>query len=66
LPGMDGTDLRRAIEANEALRAKAIPFVFVSTTVSKAMVQQVYGMNVQGLFEKGSRYEEIRDVMAQI
>ncbi len=66
LPGMDGTDLRRTIEADEALRAKAIPFVFVSTTVSKAMVQEVYGMNVQGLFEKGSRYEEIKEVMEQI
>lgn len=66
LPGMDGTTLRRNIEADEELRAKAIPFVFVSTTVSKAMVQEVYNMNVQGLFEKGSLFEEIKNVLEQI
>ncbi|HUC82487.1 MAG TPA: response regulator [Flavisolibacter sp.] len=66
LPRMDGTTLRRTIEADEELKAKAIPFVFVSTTVSKAMVEEVYNMNVQGLFEKGSRFEEIKEVMGQI
>lgn len=66
LPGMEGTALRRIIEADQELQAKAIPFVFVSTTVSKAMVQEVYSMNVQGLFEKGFRFEEIKEVMGQI
>lgn len=66
LPGMDGTTLRRRIEADEELRAKAIPFVFVSTTVSKAMVQEVYSMNVQGLFEKGFLFDEIKDVLGKV
>jgi len=66
LPRMDGPTLRRRIEADEELRAKAIPFVFLSTTVSKAMVKEVYAMNVQGLFEKGDRFEEIKNVLKQI
>ena len=66
LPKMDGVTLRRRIEADEELRAKAIPFVFVSTTVSKTVVTEVYKMNVQGLFEKGDRFEEIKDVLGQI
>ena len=60
LPGLDGVDLRRRIEADEELRGKAIPFVFFSTTVSKKMVEEVYNMNVQGLFEKATRFEEVK------
>jgi len=63
LSGLDGVALRRRIEADEKLRDKAIPFVFFSITVSQAMVKEVYGMNVQGLFEKASRFEEIKDTL---
>jgi CheY-like chemotaxis protein len=66
LPKMDGIALRKKIEADEHLRAKAIPFVFLSTTVSKTMVKEVYTMNVQGLFEKGYRFEEIKELLQQI
>ena len=66
LPKMDGITLRRRIEADEDMQAKSIPFVFVSTTVSKAMIKEVYRMNVQGLFEKGDRFEEIKSVLKQI
>ena len=63
---MDGPALRRRIEADKELQAKAIPFVFVSTTVSNAMVKEVYTMNVQGLFEKGDRFEEVKTVLKQV
>ena len=66
LPKMDGPTLRRRIEADKELQAKAIPFVFVSTTVSNAMVKEVYTMNVQGLFEKGDRFEEVKTVLKQV
>lgn len=66
LPKMDGITLRRHIEADEELQAKAIPFVFVSTTVSKTMMKEVYRMNVQGLFEKGDRFEDIKAVLNKI
>ena len=66
LPKMDGITLRRRIEEDEELKSKAIPFVFVSTTVSKTMMKEVYDMNVQGLFEKGDRFEEIKAVLNKI
>jgi CheY-like chemotaxis protein len=66
LPRVDGITLRRRIEADEELRAKAIPFIFFSTTVSNAMREEVYAMNVQGLFEKGSRFEDIKNMLKLI
>ena len=66
LPRMDGIELRRQIEENEEVRRKAIPFVYFSTVVSKKMVEEVYKMNVQGLFEKGTDYAQIKALLKQI
>lgn len=63
---MDGIELRKHIEDDEKLRRKAIPFVFFSTVVTKKMVEEVYGMNVQGLFEKGTDYAQIKALLKQI
>lgn len=66
LPRMDGIELRKRIEADEQMRTKAIPFIFFSTVVSRKMVEEVYKMNVQGLFEKGTKYEEIKELLKHI
>lgn len=66
LPRMDGIDLRKHIEGDEKLRRKAIPFIYLSTVVTKKMVEEVFGMNVQGLFEKGTDYEQIKALLKQI
>ncbi|WP_121353921.1 response regulator [Flavisolibacter nicotianae] len=66
LPGMDGIELRRKIEDHEELRKKAIPFIFLSTTVSRTMVQEVYTLNVQGLFEKGNLFESVKSLLKLI
>ena len=66
LPGMDGIELRRKIEGDEELRGKAIPFVFLSTSVSQKMVQEVYTLNVQGLFEKGNLFEIVKNLLKLI
>lgn len=66
LPGMDGIELRRKIEDHEELRKKAIPFIFLSTTVSRTMVQEVYTLNVQGLFEKGNLFESVKKLLKLI
>lgn len=66
LPGLDGIELRQKIEADDDLQKKAIPFIFLSTTVSKQMVAQVYKMNVQGLFEKGDLFESVKSLLKLI
>lgn len=59
LPRMNGLELRRRIDADEVLRKKSIPFVFVSTTDKKDVVDEAYNLTVQGFFIKGSTYSEI-------
>ena len=52
MPGMNGIELRRNIEADTDLKRKSIPFVFFSTAASRGMVVEAYDLTVQGFFIK--------------
>lgn len=58
MPVMNGLDLRRAINNEEFLRKKSIPFVFFTTAASSGQVQEAYDLTVQGFFIKESSYLE--------
>ena len=60
LSGMDGIQLRSEICKDDYLRQKSIPFVFLTTSDGKHNLQKVYGMQVQGFFQKKSTYEAIK------
>jgi CheY-like chemotaxis protein len=53
LPLKNGLEFKRQINADEELRAKCIPFVFLSTAADKKTVSKAYeDMMVQGFFKK--------------
>src|SRR5687768_5633472 len=56
MPVMGGIELRKQITANETLRRKSIPFIFLTTTASPNSVKEAYDMSVQGFFEKSNQY----------
>lgn len=66
MPAMNGLELRRQINADERLRKKSIPFVFLSTTASPAAIQEAYEMSVQGFFEKPMVMTQILDLLREI
>jgi len=67
LPGEDGVEFKRRIDANEQLRKKSIPFVFYSTSVDQRAVNEAYTkMTVQGFFKKGESFEDIRNQLKTI
>ena len=62
LPGEKGTEFKRQIDADPALRKKSIPFVFYSTAINQDVVNEAYTeMTVQGFFQKKSSYDAIRE-----
>ncbi len=62
LPGQNGLQFKKQLDDNPVLRKRSIPFVFYSTSADQASVDKAYSeMTVQGFFEKGVSYEEIRD-----
>lgn len=52
LPGSSGLELRQQIEADPALRKRAIPFIFMTHPVYRQQVEAAYDLTIQGLFEK--------------
>ncbi len=66
LIGMNGHDLKRKINENEKLRKKAIPFIFLTTTVDPLVLDKAYQMMVQGYFQKESTLEGIKNQLSTI
>jgi len=59
MPLINGLELRRKIDEDEALRRKSIPFVFFSTKALQREVTEAYELTVQGFFEKGDNLEQL-------
>lgn len=61
LPKITGLELRQTIDNDEALRKKAIPFIFFSTEASQEQIDQAYQSAIQGFFFKASSYETLKN-----
>lgn len=61
MPGVDGISLLKHIDQTDYLRLKAIPFVFFTGVVSKAIVCEAYNIGVQGFYQKASSFAGIKE-----
>lgn len=66
IPQINGIQLREAIQKDEFLKSKGIPFVFLSTDASPLLVRKAYDLTVQGFFKKPSSMNEIKNMLAQL
>ncbi|MCW3110062.1 MAG: response regulator [Segetibacter sp.] len=66
LPIMNGLQLKSEIQQTEYLRAKAIPFIFLSTSADSKAVYDAFELSVQGFFVKENTYDGILQQLKQI
>lgn len=66
MPRLDGLAFLRHINNTEYLKQKAIPFVFLTGFVSKAIVDEAYIIGVQGFFEKARDYAGVKEQLYSI
>ncbi len=66
MPGMDGFELRDLIDADPALRLRAIPFVYFSTWGSEKLVEKAYQGTIQGYHLKGRRFADLQAELSLI
>ena len=59
MPMMNGVELREEIYKDDFLRKKSIPFVFLSTTDGRRIINKVYELEVQGFFQKEVSYQAV-------
>lgn len=60
MPRMTGLEFKAQIQADDYLRQKGIPFVFISTNASADAVRKAHRLSVQGYFQKPTSLESIR------
>jgi CheY-like chemotaxis protein len=63
--GINGFDLRK-INADDNLRIKTIPFLFLSTSANKQDINKAYSLSAQGYFKKPNSFEEVVKMLEQI
>jgi CheY-like chemotaxis protein len=66
MPIMNGFEFRSAIIEDRDLRAKCIPFIFLSTSVRDAEVKRAYDMAAHGFFGKGNTLEELTTTLTLV
>ena len=63
MPQMTGLELKKNIQDDPYLRAKGIPFVFISTNASRVSVRHAHALSVQGYFQKPSNMDGIKNML---
>ena len=63
---MDGLAVKRQINAEEKLRQKAIPFVFLTDNLDKKKIEEAYEMMVQGYFIKKHSLQGIKNTLQML
>jgi CheY-like chemotaxis protein len=63
MPVMNGLEFRQQIHENEDLKSKEIPFIFLSTTEDKKVVDKAYELAVQGFFTKPHDFHELKNIL---
>lgn len=63
MSGMNGLELKERIQADDFLRVKGIPFVFISTNATGPAVRRAHELSVQGYFEKPNNMKEIQRML---
>lgn len=63
---MNGLELRKQINADEVLRKKSTPFIFLTTASNAQLVQDAYDNTVQGFFKKAPDYAGLEKQIGSI
>ena len=66
LPQMTGLELKEIINADDKLKRRTIPFIFLSESVNPKDVDSAYMSLVQGFYVKSPTYDGLRNQLRAI
>ena len=66
MPDMSGMDFKKAIDRDEFLRQKSIPFTFVCNDTDREKMIEAYQYRVQGYFRKPYTVEDQAELLESI
>lgn len=66
MPRLNGIELKKAINEDDGLRKKSIPFVFLTTSCAKKEVEKAFDLMAQGFFTKPKNLNELKDTLQKV
>ena len=66
MPQMNGFAFKRAINSDEKLHSRRIPFVFLSTSANAHLVDEAFHLCIQGYFQKPVAIKEYSEIAKSI
>ena len=66
LPQMTGLELKEVINADDKLKRRTIPFIFLSESVNPKDVDDAYMSLVQGFYVKARTYDGLKDQLRSV
>ncbi|HXB40539.1 MAG TPA: response regulator [Bacteroidia bacterium] len=66
MPKMNGLDFKKAIDNDEVLQKKSIPFIFTTNDATKEQINEAYEYRAQGYFKKAATLEEQAEMLNTI
>ena len=66
MPKASGIELKKSIESNSFLKAKTIPYVFLTTSAHTRDVLSAYDLHTQGFFVKSTTFDEMKETLGNI
>lgn len=66
MPIMNGMEFKKAMDRDEYLRQKSIPFIFASSSPNKSDVIEAYQYRVQGYFKKPTTVKKQAEMLEKI
>lgn len=66
LPQISGLELKERINADDKLKRRSIPFIFLSDAVNPKDVEEAYMSLVQGFYVKPKTYDKLKDQLRAI
>lgn len=64
--GMDGMELKKALNDEVNTEWKSIPFVFIANSANTATVDEAYKHSIQGFFKKPRKLTDLTDLFSVI
>jgi CheY-like chemotaxis protein len=66
MPKINGFELRNQILADDTIRTKCVPYIFLSTSKTQENVLKAYGCHAQGYFKKEDDFTTFKTVIKNI
>lgn len=66
MPEMNGMEFKKAIDADDSLKYKSIPFIFATSEIKEEQVAEAYEYRVQGYFKKPETIVEQAEMLEKI